>query len=158
MKRLVCCVAFALSLGLLACGSNSTATTAAAKDSTGQDTSPDTLGDSAVSDVSQPIDTTQATDSTIDTSDIAVGPACGSTPVNDSGLGKPCSKPEDCYGQPAVTCIDSLGSGAPRFCVAILLWNAGRMWGRRRVRAARPQASLRVHARAVRRQVHHRNS
>lgn len=40
---------------------------------------------------------------------------CATTPVNALGIGKPCGKPEDCFGQPAVTCAD-LGGGAPRFC------------------------------------------
>ncbi|MBI5608740.1 MAG: hypothetical protein HY902_07650, partial [Deltaproteobacteria bacterium] len=77
-----------------------------------------TPADSASGDASADSDSATVQDTNIsqDAGDIAVGPPCGSTPVNNTGLGKPCSKPEDCYGQEAVTCLSNLGAGAPHFC------------------------------------------
>ncbi len=60
--------------------------------------------------------TNSKSDTSLDAGDAAVGPPCAATPVNSSGLGKPCNKPEDCYGQDAVTCLNNLGNGAPHFC------------------------------------------
>ncbi len=42
---------------------------------------------------------------------------CVAGVVNDHGVGKPCSKPEDCFGQLAVTCADNVGPGAPKMCI-----------------------------------------
>ena len=58
-----------------------------------------------------------ANDGAVDAPVDASAGTCTAVSVNSQGIGKPCSKPEACFGQPAVTCVTDLGPGAPGMCL-----------------------------------------
>lgn len=58
-----------------------------------------------------------ANDTASSAADAAPKPVCKAEVVGKHGVGKPCTKAEDCHGQLAVTCNDDLGEGAPKMCV-----------------------------------------
>lgn len=68
-------------------------------------------GGSSATDAANTADTGSKTDTS------AAAAKCEAKVIGDHGVGKPCTKPDDCFGQPAVTCATDLGAGAPSMCV-----------------------------------------
>jgi hypothetical protein len=58
----------------------------------------------------------QGPDQQADAAEIEEVPPCLAQPIGDHGVGRPCSKADDCKGNFAVTCLTDLGPGGPAMC------------------------------------------